>query len=212
MNTLERLEKYFNMPFDKIISDLHWKDGLSILELSNRSGVSRDSIYKLAKKFDLLLKTATQSAMDKYRHHDHWAKGLTKEKSGWARMHSRRMKKKNPMYLDNIALKRSETMQDVFSKNLLPQEIEFKNILDKFLIKYEVQKSIDRYNIDFFIPSLSLCIEIDSTSKWGRVRRSAAEKKDVVLSSLGFKILRINKNKLSDLSFINNILKANNII
>lgn len=212
MNTLDKYEAALDMKFKLTISELHWKQGLSILELSKRTGVSRDWIYKTAERLNLTLKTAKQSAKDKYLHHTHWATGLTKETSAIHRRQSLRMKKKNSIKFNGAAEKRANTIQNLFRNKLWPQEIKFKRILDKHKVKYELQRPIGSYNIDFFIPALSLCVEIDSTSKWGIERRNASLKKDTFLKSKGLNILRIDKRKLSDLSYIDHILKTYNVI
>ena len=212
MTAKEKIEKYFGMNFEKILTKLHWESGLSLFELSIRCGISRDVMYKNAKRLGLKTMNRTESAISRKRHHKHWATGLNKENSEWARRSSDRLKENNPIKYKNAALKRAKTMSNVFSKKLWPQEIKFKAILDKHLVEYEMQKPIGPYNIDFFVSQLQLCIEIDSTSKWGKDRRIAATKKDEFLTKKGFKILRINKNNLSDTSFINNVLQANNVI
>lgn len=201
------------MPFDKIISELHWKDGLSIFELSKRSGFSRDCFQKEAKKLNLKLMNRHEAALRKYDHHKHWATGLNKENSEFGKMHSLRMKNNNPSFNPKIREKMSKTLSDNFKKKLWPQEIKFKEYLDKYCkYKYETQVPIKQYIIDFFIPDLNLCIEIDSTDKWGKDRFIAATTKDRILMDLKFRVLRINKRYLSNELYIVDILNSYNII
>jgi len=213
MRAIEKIEKFFNMSFEKIISDLHWKDGLSIFELSSRCGFSRDCFQKEAKRLNLKLMNRHESALRKYEHHKHWAIGLTKENSRFGKMHSLRMKKNNPSFNEETRNKMSKSLANKFKENLLPQEILFKDILDRHCnLKYEIQYPIKQYIIDFFIPSLNLCIEIDSTDKWGNDRKEKAIEKDNNLKYLGFNILRINKRHLENELYIVDILNSNNII
>lgn len=213
MKAIEKIEKYFNMPFEKIISDLHWRDGLSILELSKRCGFSRDCFQKEAKRLGIILMNRHESALRKYDHHEHWATGLTKENSAFGKMHSLRMKKNNPSFNEDIRNKISKSLSKRFKDNLLPQEILFKDILERHcILKYETQYPIKQYIIDFFIPSLNLCIEIDSTDKWGKEKKERSLIKDKLLNDNGYKILRINKRHLKNESRIIDILNSNNII
>ncbi len=213
MRAIDKIEQFFNMPFDKIISELHWKYGLSIFELSKRSGFSRDCFQKEAKKLNLKLMNRHEAALRKYDHHTHWATGLNKENSEFGKMHSLRMKNNNPSFNPKIREKMSKTLSDNFKKKLWPQEIKFKEYLDKYCkYKYETQVPIKQYIIDFFIPDLNLCIEIDSTDKWGKDRFIAATTKDRILMYLKFRVLRINKRYLSNELYIVDILNSYNII
>lgn len=201
MRAIEKIEKFFNMPFEKIISDLHWKDGLSILELSKRCGFSRDCFQKEAKKLNIPLMSYKDAALRKYDHHTHWATGLRKETSTFAKMHSERMKRNNPSKNLETRKKMSESLSKYFKNNLFEQESKFKKYLDALSIKYDMQHPIDVYIIDFFIEP-NFCIEVDSSSKWGKERRDKAKNKDKFLKEKGYKILRINKDKLNDELFI----------
>lgn len=212
---LEKIEKHFNMPFPNVINDLHWKKGLSIKRLSSECGVSRDTFDKNAKRLNLKLRKHRDSIILDIPNRagkNHWAYGKRKDNSEWCRMHSDRMKKDNPCSNGDILRKKQESTAIIYRNNMLPQEKAFAQILDKYSVKHEAQYVIDSYIIDFFIPSLNLCLEIDSTDKWGKERRKAAQKKDLFLSKKGYLILRINKRHLKDKDHILNVLKTNNVI
>lgn len=183
----KEIESFFKMPFAKIISELHMRQSRSIHSLVKESGISHTSFVNLARSLGIELRTHKQSS----------------------RLN---MSLNNPTHNVAAKEKRARTLKRAYSKSLWPQEIVFKKILDKQSVRYEMQSPIGPYNIDFFLKDIRLCIEIDSTDKWGKERRAAANKKDKVLIGLGYKVLRINKRKLTDLLFINNILKANNVI
>lgn len=215
MRAIEKIELHFGMSFKKIMTDLHIKEGISILELSKRCGFSRDCFQKEAKKLGLKIMTRQEAALRKYEHHTHWAIGLTKENSYFGKMHSLRMKKNNPGKDPEIRKKMSVSLSKIFKERMLPQELLFKEILDKHCVEYIPQHPIEQFIIDFFIPSLNLCIEIDSTDKWCSDKRRKAKKKDLILKNKGFEILRINKKYLNDDLFmkqilINHILNSNN--
>lgn len=201
MRAIEKIEEFFKMPFEKIISDLHWKDGLSLFELSKRCGFSRDCFQKEAKKLGLPLMSHKDAALRKYDHHTHWATGLRKETSSFAKMHSERMKRNNPAKNLETRKKMSESLSKYFKNNLFEQESKFKKYLDALSIKYEMQYVIDVFIVDFFIGP-NFCIEVDSSSKWCKEKRKRAENKDKILLEKEYKILRINKDKLDDELFI----------
>jgi len=213
MTSQERLEKFFNMPLQQIIDDLHWKQNKSIKWLSDQSSVCRKTITKICNENNIKIRTHRESTLiTDHRGNNHWAFGLNKDNSIIHKRNSERMKIKNPSYnLDaqtKAALKRSE----YFKKNPLPQEIFFKNILNKLNIDFIFQYPIGPYVIDFFIPKINLCIEIDSSNKWCKKKRKAALNKDVFLKKENLKILRISKDKIGLDDFVLNILKSNNII
>lgn len=181
------IEKFFGMSFSSVVTELHLKGNRSIHSLVKESGISHTSFINLAKKLGIKLRSHKQSS-------------------------SLNMKLNNAIKSRGAANKRARTIRNTFSNNLWPQERLFKKILDNRNVVYEMQRPEGPYNIDFFIPSLNLCIEIDSTFKWGNSKRLAAKKKDVLLLNRGYKILRIDKRKLSDLAYINDILKTYNVI
>jgi very-short-patch-repair endonuclease len=104
----------------------------------------------------------------------------------------------------------SQSIAEHFKNNPLPQEKKFQKMAKRFGLSVSTQVPIGPYVVDFV--SGSFCIEIDSTSKWGTERRKAAAKKDVWLSDRGFKVIRINKDWLSDSNRIWEILLAHNLI
>ena len=173
---------------------MHWKEKKSIKSLSDSCGISRDTFDKNAKTLDIKLRSIKDAAkITNNRGKKHWAFGLRKENSTWAKKHSVRMKKNNPCSNPETLRKKQETTANTYRKNPLEQEKIFGKILRNHNIKYEDQHPIGAYIIDFFIPNLNLCIEIDSTFKWGTERRRSASIKDEYLTKLGFKILHRNR-------------------
>ena len=85
------------------------------------------------------------------------------------------------------------------------------DFLKKLPIQVKRQKNIENYILDFYIPTHKTAIEIDGiqhTSEEGRIQD---EKRDMVLSSYGIKVLRfkntdINNNFLSVADEILNVL------
>lgn len=212
MTALEKIEKHFNMSFNSIIKVLHWDKQISILQLSKKCGISRDVFHRECKKREIKLRSVSESRiLFAQRGDEHWAYGLRKESSKWAKAASLRMKKHNPSNNVLIREKMSLTMSEIFKNNPYPQEIKTIKILNLLKIKYEFQKPIGTYIVDFFIFKNSICLEIDSTSKWGKERKYRAKVKDDFLKSLNFNVIRINKNHIT-LNLIANILKANNVI
>lgn len=209
---LTRFEKNTGLAFKEAIHKLHFEEKRSILWLSKLAETSRDFIYKEAARNGLMLATSSESGRNKKLYFKHPNLGKTKDNSAWARRTSERMVTNNPTKNENIRIRMSKTMSEHFKRNLYPQELKFKNLLESLSVEFEIQKPIGTYIVDFFIPSIDLCIEIDSTSKWGIEQRERARIKDEYLRSVNKNILRINKNKLSDNEFIINLLKTNNVI
>ena len=213
LSAIERIEYFFKMKFKDVISDLHWKEKRSIKSLSDECKVSRDSFQKLAKKHNLDLRSIQEATkLTKNKGKDHWAFGLRKDNSDWAKSHSDRMKKNNPMKNFSTREKRAVNCVEHLRKMDLPQEKLFAKILKSLNVSFEAQKPVGPYNCDFFLSDIGLCIEIDSSNKWGVDKKKKALKRDEYMLSKGVTTLRINKNKLGDKKLIINILKANNII
>jgi very-short-patch-repair endonuclease len=143
---------------------------------------------------------------------DHWAYGKTKETHPLYRWASQRMKKDNPSFnmVTSERITRSKAL--TYRKNPWPQESAFRNLLKQLNISFIFQHPITPYIIDFYIPHKNLCIEIDSTDKWGTERSAAAKKKDLFLLENGFTVLRINKSKLKNIVFISDIFRTYDLI
>ena len=198
------------MPFKDVIDNFHIKQGRSILWLSNESGVTRFSIYTLCALEGIKTNKANESQKNRYKFSKHWATGLNKYNSKWAKNISKRMLKNNPAKKEWVKEKRAKTMENIFIKKLLPQEIIFKKILEEHSIDFKMQTAIGPYNADFLIDKL--IIEIDSSDKWGIKRKKAADERDKYLNGVGYNVLRINKKHLCDIEHTTNILKTNNVI
>lgn len=213
LSALTRIEKHFKMPFKQVITDLHLSKQYSINKLSKLCRVCRFSITKLAEDFGLKTRNIKEATkLTKNKGSKHWAFGLTKNTSHLYKRHSIRMKNNNPVFNNDNLVKAAISLSTTFKNNPLPQETKFMQYLDLHKVKYIFQYPLNRYVMDFFIPSKNLFIEIDSTGKWGKSRRLKASKKDLFISKLGFSVLRINKNLLSNNLYIRNILKTNNVI
>lgn len=216
MTAKDKIEYFFNMSFELVIKKLHIEDKITILELSNRSGISRDSFQRLSKKYGLKIrspKEARSIVIEKgvCSKENHWAWGLRKENSNWAKMHSERMKKYNPSFDKEINKKTAITFSKTLTKRASDSEKLAYKILSDLNIDFEFQKPIDKYIIDFFLNEKQICLEIDSSSKWCDEKKRRAEKRDINLLNLGYKTIRINKKHLS-LEFMHDILATNNVI
>lgn len=211
---IKKAEQFFGMPFSEIINVLHLKEKISLNELSKRSGISRQSLAYSAKRLGLKIRSVQEATkLTPNKGDKHFAYGKRKEFDSFAKMHSDRMKKNNPIKNKISQEKRAKSMSRSLIKMNLPQENKFSEILNLNEVEYERQSAFGPYNLDFYLPSFNLAIEIDSTSKWGKKRKVAAKKRDsYMLTVHGIKTLRINKDMLYDSEFIINILKTNDII
>ena len=201
------------MPFKEIIEELHWKQKISVSELSRQCGMTREGIGQIAKRLSLPVRSHRESVkLTKNKGDKHWAYGLRKETDDRIKDHSDRMIKRNPAKNPEIRAKMSKSLSKVFTKNPLEQEIAFKEFLELLNVKYKEQFPISSFVIDFFVPKLNLCIEIDSTHHWGHHRRFKAKEKDEYLNAKGFKVLRIDKTWALEFSRITEILLTNKLI
>ena len=192
------------------IKRMHLEQKLSVLKISEALNVSRDTIYRFGKSRGLIFRNSREAAIAKTANKGkgHWAYGLNKKTSVWANKTSTRMKKNNPSHMPGIREKISRSISETFRSNPWPQEILFREILDKYRIEYTFQYPIGPFIIDFFIASKNLCIEIDTINHWGKERRTHANKKDKFLFSLGYDVLRIPKEWLLESDIIETVLKA----
>lgn len=181
------IEQFFKMPFGKIIKELHIKQSRSIHSIAKQAGMSHTPFVRIAKKNGIKLR-------DK-----HEASRLA-------------ISMKNPMKNSSLAIQRAEKMAIHYKKNPLPQEKQFIEILKSFNVEAIFQYPFDKYIIDFYIPSINLFIEIDSTHKWGHHRRFKNKEKDEFINSKGLKVLRITKHWVEEASNIFNILFADNVV
>jgi very-short-patch-repair endonuclease len=210
---LKSIEKYFDMNFKDVILKLHWEQKKSIKKLSDLCNISRDCFQSNAKRLGLPIRNRKQAtSLTNKKGENHWAFGKNKKNSEIHRRHSERMKANNPSHNSKYLFKNMQKMAFNLRKNPLPQEKLFKDMLDNLNVKYVFQFQISKYIIDFFIPDIRLCIEIDSKDKWCKEKKERANTKDKHLYDLGFKVLRIPRNTLKKTDVILNILKTNNVI
>jgi len=208
------IEEFYKMPFEDIIKVFHIEKQISLKLMADECGISRQVIKNIA----IRLKIKTRSLQDAAKLNPnkgtkHFAFGQRKETNERLRRISENMKIKNPSFSNNVRKKIAISMSKTFIKKPWPQETRFRIILLKHKVKFEMQKPVDRFVLDFYIKSLNLAVEIDSRSNWGAERSQKAKTRDeILLKEFGIKTLRINKNKLSDGLFIEDILFANNII
>ncbi len=212
MNSKQKVENAFGMSLDKVIKDLHWKQEISINELSKRTPLTRQSFASLIRLNGIKVRTVQQATkLTKNKGENHWAFGKRKESDSRIMKHSARMLKKNPMKKRINTAVRAKSIAKTYRKKPWPQESVFIKFLKKNNIPFIFQYPIGPYIIDFFIKP-NFCIEIDTTDKWGKERRNAAEKKDKYLLKRQYKVIRINKRFVGDSSFIRDVLAANDIV
>lgn len=181
------IEEKFNIPFDEFIEREHFFFKKSIRKIALDLGTSHTFLLKTCKGLGIKLRSKKEAS-------------------------SLNMKRNNPSRIESAKNKRALSMESVLRERNLPQEIFFIELFKSKGVNFLDQYPVGPYNIDFFLPDNFICLEIDSTSRWGKKRRSAALVKDSFLKNNGFKVLRINKNLIKKESIIMDILKANNII
>jgi len=75
-------------------------------------------------------------------------------------------------------------------------------VLDSLGISYQVQVPIDRYTVDFLVPSRNLVIECDG-HRWHSSDQARAKdrRRDQLLTSLGYSILRLPERDIKARAF-----------
>ena len=84
------------------------------------------------------------------------------------------------------------------------------DFLKKLPIQVKRQKNIENYILDFYIPTHKTAIEIDGIQHTSEEGRTQDEKRDMVLSSYGIKVLRFKNSDINSnfLSVTDEILKV----
>ena len=84
------------------------------------------------------------------------------------------------------------------------------DFLKKLPIQVKRQKNIENYILDFYIPTHKIAIEIDGIQHTSEEGRTQDEKRDMVLSSYGIKVLRFKNSDINSnfLSVTDEILKV----
>lgn len=213
---LQQIENHFKSTFREVIERLHWDERRTIFDLSAECGISRDTFQRQAKKHGLRLRSVGEAkkVSKRGKGKDHWAFGLRKDRDDWARMHSERMLKNNPSKSKTIREQMSRGMSQAFRNKPWPQEKLFGKHLEELGISHRFifQHPIGSYVIDFFDASARVCIEIDSTDKWGTVRREHARTRDSFLERNGYRVVRINKRHLTNTANTKEILRKHSVI
>ena len=117
--------------------------------------------------------------------------------------------KDNQMYkYDKSLVKNAQILRKEMTKE---EKHLWYDFLKKLPIQVKRQKNIENYILDFYIPTHKTAIEIDGIQHTSEEGRTQDEKRDMVLSSYGIKVLRfkntdINNNFLSVADEILNVL------
>ena len=117
--------------------------------------------------------------------------------------------KDNQMYkYDKSLVKNAQILRKEMTKE---EKHLWYDFLKKLPIQVKRQKNIENYILDFYIPTHKTAIEIDGIQHTSEEGRTQDEKRDMVLSLYGIKVLRfkntdINNNFLSVADEILNVL------
>jgi very-short-patch-repair endonuclease len=207
------LRDRFNMSLEDVIQKMHWERKISINEISKRAGVIRQSLMHTCKVKGIKLRDVSEATkLTKNKGANHWAYGLRKENDPRIKSHSVRMKRRNPVLNPTTREKMSESISETFRNNPWPQEVAFAKFLEMTGIRFLDQYVIGPYIIDFFIPSLNLCIEVDTRRHWGHHKRFRSKEKDEYLTANGFTVLRVTKDWALEFSRIGEILLADKFV
>jgi len=181
------------MNLENIISNLHWEQGKSLNLLSKECGVTRQSFTNACKKQGLKtrgVREATKLTKNKGSAHYQFGKSNPKQ--------AKRMRENNPALIKEYLQRATDKKSETYKKYPWPQEIKMMRILDKRKITYIFQFPACPYILDFYLPEKSICIEVDSTDKWGKDRKLKAKERDSFLLGKGISVFRINKKYLDN--------------
>lgn len=106
-----------------------------------------------------------------------------------------------------------------YSKGRSYPEQYWKDVFDKYLIKYDEQYQIYLYSLDFAIPDFKIDIEIDGDQHYNDPRIVKSDKRrNTYLENLGWKVIRIKWSDYQKLnrhdkeSFVNNVIERINTL
>lgn len=211
--TKDRIEADFNKSFPELINEKVWAEGKSLVAIAKELNTTRQTITNICSRLGIKLRSHKDTMnIVAGRGEKHWAYGMRKETSSFAKMHSDRMKTNNPMKSKEVRKLRARTTSDILKGRDLWQERDFRDLIESTDEAFIEQHPIGPYNIDFFVPRLKLCIEIDSSWKWSYLKRVKAFERDAYLKKLGYWTVRINKKWLSNKSLVLDILRAYDIV
>ena len=116
--------------------------------------------------------------------------------------------KDNQMYkYDKSLVKNAQILRKEMTKE---EKHLWYDFLKKLPIQVKRQKNIENYILDFYIPAHKTAIEIDGIQHTSEEGRTQDEKRDMVLSSYGIKVLRFKNTDINNnfLSVADEILKV----
>ena len=116
--------------------------------------------------------------------------------------------KDNEMYkYDKSLVKNAQILRKEMTKE---EKHLWYDFLKKLPIQVKRQKNIENYILDFYIPTHKTAIEIDGIQHTSEEGRTQDEKRDMVLSSYGIKVLRFKNSDINSnfLSVTDEILKV----
>lgn len=100
----------------------------------------------------------------------------------------------------------SEKFKIELRANATKAELLFKSNLDLYEIEYEFQKEIITRKsfivADFYIPALRLMVELDGGYHFNKEQKEKDRQKDIEYRSRGFKILRMQNERVSTFDFL----------
>lgn len=208
-----RIEKFYRMPFAAAIRHHHWEKKKSLKKISDESGVHRQSIAYAARKEGIKVRSHSAAVrITPNRGSAHWAWGLRAHNSAWARAHSERMTRANPMRDPAARVKASASLAKHFRKNPFKHEPVLRKKLRALGVGFVFQHPLGPYIADFFIPSKNICIELDNDARWCREKRSKLLVRDKALAAKGFVVIRLSTRILNDDAKLTQFLRANNVI
>lgn len=140
-------------PVDKkTLHSLHWEENLPVKAIAERLGVSRDTIYRYMKKWDIPWRSIREDNKRRYKTMSLAERKLQTKSANIARRGSTA----SPEELRNNAKARENNF-----KLMSKWERVFFNALPPSLQHVTVYNyAIDKFNVDFAIPALKLAIEI----------------------------------------------------
>lgn len=123
-----------------------------------------------------------------------WSKGLTKtDHPSVMRFSVTKMGDLNPMKQMSTREKRAQSISKYYREHPFPQEQTLAAALDHAGIEYTFQHPLGPYVLDFAFVPHKLDIEVDTRSKWGSQRCTAAAERDAYMQKHGWHTVRLTK-------------------
>ena len=198
-----------------LISERHWRDGLSIRAIERELGIATSVLNAWCKRHGIVVRSKAEQitacnangAINRPRGESHWAWGLRKETSPAYAAHSARMTSANPGADPATLARRNLAWSDTMRAKPTEPESIMASWLPGCGVAWIAQFPVGRYVIDFAFPAALVGLEIDGKTHEPADRKKRDIIRDGLLISIGWKIIRVRQDNVTNPGKILSVLK-----